>query len=45
MVDLFDTKFFGAAVLPAITMCQNNTEDVETQYVGIKTSQMKPGGV
>lgn len=42
VVDLFDTKFFGAAVLPAITMCQNNTEDVETQYVGIKTSQMKP---
>ena len=42
VVDLFDTKFFGAAVLPAIIMCQNNTEDVETQYVGIKTSQMNP---
>ena len=23
IVDLFDTKFFGAAVLPAIILCEN----------------------
>ena len=39
IVDLFDTKFFGAAVLPAITLCAN-TEDMDNQveYIGVKTS-------
>ena len=39
IVDLFDTKFFGAAVLPAITVCEN-TEDMNSQveYIGVKTT-------
>jgi len=39
IVDLFDTKFFGAAVLPAITVCEN-TEDMNSrvEYVGVKTT-------
>lgn len=39
IVDLFDTKFFGAAVLPAITLCAN-TEDTDSpvEYIGVKTT-------
>lgn len=43
IVDLFDTKFFGAAVLPAITVCENsNTDEGGVEYIGIKTSQRTP---
>lgn len=39
IIDLFDTKFFGAAVLPAIIMCENVSEkDADVEYIGIKTS-------
>lgn len=39
IVDLFDTKFFGAAVLPAIIMCENiSQKDADVEYIGIKTS-------
>lgn len=39
IVDLFDTKFFGAAVLPAIIMCENiSKKDADVEYIGIKTS-------
>lgn len=39
IIDLFDTKFFGAAVLPAITVCKN-TQNIKktTEYIGIKTT-------
>ena len=40
IVDLFDTKFFGAAVLPAITVCENvNDPDCQVEYIGIKTTE------
>lgn len=42
LVDLCDTKFFGAAVLPSIIMCENNeisSQDVD--YIGIKISKQK----
>ena len=39
IVDLFDTKFFGAAVLPAITLCINTEEaDSKVEYIGVKTT-------
>lgn len=39
IVDLFDTKFFGAAVLPAIILCENScNESSFVKYIGIKTS-------
>lgn len=39
LVDLYDTKFFGAAVLPAIIMCENNKVDnYSVDYIGIKTA-------
>lgn len=40
IIDLFDTKFFGAAVLPAITVCENNVsaEMKKIEYIGIKSS-------
>ena len=42
IVDLFDTKFFGAAVLPAIILCENsNTKNPLVEYIGIKTSDKK----
>lgn len=37
IIDLFDTKFFGAAVLPAIIVCENGM-DTDVEYIGIKTS-------
>ncbi len=40
LVDLYDTKFFGAAVLPAIIMCENNKSDnCDVDYIGIKTAE------
>lgn len=40
LVDLYDTKFFGAAVLPAIIMCENNkVDDYGVDYIGIKTAE------
>lgn len=42
LIDLFDTKFFGAAVLPAIIMCENKSEKhANVEYIGIKTSTQK----
>lgn len=42
LIDLFDTKFFGAAVLPAIIMCENESEkDADVEYIGIKTSTQR----
>lgn len=42
IIDLFDTKFFGAAVLPAIILCENsNSEGSLIEYIGIKTSDKK----
>ncbi len=38
IIDLYDTKFFGAAVLPAITLCVNSGEDKRVDYVGIKST-------
>lgn len=39
IIDLFDTKFFGAAVLPAITVCENSINAAKTtEYIGIKTT-------
>ena len=39
IVDLFDTKFFGAAVLPAITLCINTKDmDSPVEYIGVKTT-------
>ncbi|MBQ6133858.1 MAG: N-6 DNA methylase [Lachnospiraceae bacterium] len=39
IVDLFDTKFFGAAVLPAITVCVNEDDmDSQVEYIGVKTT-------
>ena len=37
IIDLFDTKFFGAAVLPAIIVCENGMS-TDVEYIGIKTS-------
>lgn len=40
LVDLYDTKFFGAAVLPAIIMCENGKcDNCEVDYIGIKTAE------
>lgn len=40
IVDLFDTKFFGAAVLPAIILCENiAVSDCQVEYIGIKAIQ------
>lgn len=40
LVDLYDTKFFGAAVLPAIIMCENSKcDNCEVDYIGIKTAE------
>lgn len=42
LVDLYDTKFFGAAVLPAIILCENSKlETGNVDYIGIKTSEEK----
>lgn len=42
IIDLFDTKFFGAAVLPAIILCENSdTKSPLVEYIGIKTSEKK----
>lgn len=42
LVDLYDTKFFGAAVLPAIIMCENSKSESEyVDYVGIKTTEQE----
>lgn len=39
LVDLYDTKFFGAAVLPAIIMCENSKHiNGKVDYIGIKTA-------
>ena len=39
IVDLFDTRFFGAAVLPAITLCANTeVMDSQVEYIGVKTT-------
>lgn len=39
LVDLYDTKFFGAAVLPAIIMCENSKySNDKVDYIGIKTA-------
>lgn len=43
LVDLYDTKFFGASVLPAIIMCENSElKSHDVDYIGIKTSEQKP---
>jgi type I restriction-modification system DNA methylase subunit len=43
VIDLSDTKFFGAAVLPAIILCENNRlEDHDVEYIGIKMSEQEP---
>ena len=40
IIDLFDTKFFGAAVLPAITVCENSDDAAGlVEYIGIKTTE------
>lgn len=39
VIDLYDTKFFGAAVLPAITLCINNQNEELVDYVGVKSTQ------
>lgn len=40
IVDLYDTKFFGASVLPAIIMCENNkNNNCDVDYIGIKTAE------
>jgi len=42
IVDLFDTKFFGAAVLPAIIMCENSPSlSGNVEYIGIKSTAQK----
>lgn len=42
IVDLFDTRFFDAAVLPAIIMCENTrNNDCKIDYVGIKSTSKK----
>ncbi len=42
IVDLFDTKFFGAAVLPAIILCENkDIQNDNVEYVGIKSTSKK----
>ena len=42
IVDLFDTKFFGAAVLPAIILCENSTSiNDNIEYIGIKRTSKK----
>lgn len=43
IIDLYDTKFFGAAVLPAIIMCENSTLiNSNVKYIGIKCTSQKP---
>ncbi len=43
IIDLYDTKFFGASVLPAILLCENNTaDDGDVEYIGIKSSNNVP---
>lgn len=40
IVDLFDTQFFGAAVLPVITLCENtDIFDYKAEYIGVKTTK------
>lgn len=42
LVDLYDTKFFGAAVLPAIIMCENSElENYDVDYIGIKATEQE----
>lgn len=42
IVDLCDTRFFGAAVLPAIILCENsNSRSSLIEYIGIKTTDKK----
>lgn len=42
IVDLCDTRFFGAAVLPAIILCENsNSRSPLIEYIGIKTTDKK----
>lgn len=42
IVDLCDTRFFGAAVLPAIILCENsNNKSSMVEYIGIKTTDKK----
>lgn len=42
LVDLYDTKFFGAAVLPAIIMCENSeVKNYDVDYIGIKTTEQE----
>lgn len=42
LVDLYDTKFFGAAVLPAIIMCENSKKQINSvDYIGVKVSSRK----
>lgn len=42
LVDLYDTKFFGAAVLPAIIMCENSKPESDyVDYIGIKTTEQE----
>ena len=38
VIDLYDTKFFGAAVLPAITLCINSQDEESVDYVGVKST-------
>ncbi len=43
LIDLYDTKFFSASVLPAIIMCENsNLKDYDVDYTGMKLSVQKP---
>lgn len=42
LVDLSDTKFFGAAVLPAIILCENSkSKNCDVDYIGIKTTEQE----
>lgn len=42
LIDLFDTKFFGAAVLPAIILAENISDvDSNVEFIGVKTSNQK----
>lgn len=38
IADLYDTKFFGAAVLPAIILCENNKKEDNVRFIGIKST-------
>ncbi len=45
IVDLYDTKFFGASVLPAILLCENTPDGIKgVDYIGIKSSDQTPHG-